>query len=38
MEDAMRVARRMLSFDTDRETMNYLRVEMRRIMPEAYSD
>lgn len=38
MEEAMRVARRVLSFDTDRETMNYLRVETRRIMPEAYSD
>ena len=32
---AVRIARRALSFDTDRQVSNYLRDETRRIAPEA---
>ena len=36
MEQALQVARRVMSFDSDKEVVNYLRVETRRILPEAY--
>jgi phosphotransferase system enzyme I (PtsI) len=35
MARAVRVAKRALSFDTDRQVSNYLRDETRRIAPEA---
>ncbi len=38
MEQAMAIGKRVMSFDTDKETINYLRVEMRRILPEAVGD
>ena len=37
MEQALQVARRVMSFDSDMEVTNYLRVETRRILPEAYA-
>ncbi|MFA6133784.1 MAG: phosphoenolpyruvate--protein phosphotransferase [Phycisphaerae bacterium] len=37
MEQALQVARRVMSFDSDKEIVNYLRVETRRILPEAYN-
>jgi phosphotransferase system enzyme I (PtsI) len=37
MEQALQVARRVMSFDSDKEVINYLRVETRRILPEAYA-
>ncbi len=36
MEQSLRVARRVMSFDSDMETLNFLRAEIRRIMPEDY--
>ena len=36
MEQALEVARRVMSFDNDKEIINYLRVETRKIIPEAY--
>ena len=36
MEHALQVARRVMSFDTDMETLNYLRAETRRVLPEEY--
>jgi phosphotransferase system enzyme I (PtsI) len=36
MEQALQVARRVMSFDSDMETLNYLRAEIRRIMPEEF--
>jgi phosphotransferase system enzyme I (PtsI) len=38
MEQAMAIGRRVMSFETEKETVNYLRVETRRVLPEAYSD
>jgi hypothetical protein len=38
MEHAFGVARRVMAFDSDRETINYLRVETRKILPEALSE
>ena len=38
MEQARQVARRVLGFDTDSETLNYLRAETRKLLPEAYAD
>jgi phosphoenolpyruvate-protein phosphotransferase (PTS system enzyme I) len=38
MEQAMEVARRVMSFDSDKEIINYLRMETHRLMPEAYPD
>jgi phosphotransferase system enzyme I (PtsI) len=38
MEQALAVARRVMGFDTDRETMNYLGAETRSVLPEAYAD
>jgi len=35
---AKQVAQRVMSFDSDMETMNYLRVETRQILPEALTD
>ena len=31
-----RVARRVMSFDSDREVVNYLRDEVRKALPEAF--
>jgi phosphoenolpyruvate-protein kinase (PTS system EI component) len=36
MEQALQVARRVMGFDSDMETLNYLRAEIRRIMPEEF--
>jgi phosphotransferase system enzyme I (PtsI) len=36
MEQALQVSRRVMNFDSDKEILNYLRVETRRILPEAY--
>lgn len=38
MEQANEVARRVMSFDSDKETINYLRAETRKVLPEAYAD
>ncbi|MGB2824815.1 MAG: phosphoenolpyruvate--protein phosphotransferase [Phycisphaerae bacterium] len=38
MKDALRVARRVMGFTSDRETTNYLRVETRKVVPEAVAD
>jgi len=36
MEQSLQIARRVMGFDTDSETLNFLRVETRRVMPEEY--
>ncbi len=36
MEQSLQVARRVMGFDSDSETLNFLRVETRRVMPEEY--
>jgi hypothetical protein len=33
MEQALQVARRVMSFDSDKEIINFLRVETRRVLP-----
>jgi len=38
LEHAKRVARRVLRFDWDKEILNYLRAETRKILPEVYAD
>ncbi|GAG32741.1 unnamed protein product, partial [marine sediment metagenome] len=38
MEHAVRVTRRAMDFDSDKEVINYLRMETRQILPEAYAD
>jgi phosphotransferase system enzyme I (PtsI) len=38
MEQALQVARRVMSFDSEKEIVNYLRVETQKVMPEAYSE
>ena len=38
LEQATDVAARVMGFDSDLETMNYLRVETRRIIPEAFAN
>lgn len=38
MEQAMYVARRVMSFDNDKEILNFLRAETRKLLPQAYSD
>ncbi len=38
MEQARKVARRVMQFDSDKEIINYLRVQTRQILPEAYTD
>ena len=35
MSDAQRIAKRVLRFETEREVVNYLRDETRKILPEA---
>jgi hypothetical protein len=36
MDQARQVARRVMSFDSDKEVTNFLRVETRRVLPEAF--
>jgi len=36
MEQSLQVARRVMGFSSDSETLNFLRVETRRVMPEEY--
>ena len=36
LEQALQVARRVMTFDSDKEITNYLRVETRRVLPEAF--
>ena len=38
MEQSLQVARKVLSFDSDKEIINYLRAVTRRILPEAYGE
>ncbi|MHC4981891.1 MAG: phosphoenolpyruvate--protein phosphotransferase [Planctomycetota bacterium] len=38
MAEARQVAKRVMDFDSDKETINYLRSELRNILPEAYAD
>jgi len=38
VEHAVRVARRAMSFDSDKEVINYLRSETRQVLPYAYAD
>ena len=38
MEHAGRVANKVMSFHSDIETTNYLRAELRRVLPEMYAD
>jgi phosphotransferase system enzyme I (PtsI) len=38
MDHARQVARRVMSFDSDKEIMNYLRSELRKIMPQGLMD
>ncbi len=38
MEQSLQVARRVMGFDSDMETLNYLRAEIRRVMPEEYAE
>ncbi len=38
MEQAFRVGRKVMSFENDKETINFLTVETRKVLPEAYGD
>jgi len=38
IEHAFRVAQKVMSFHSDIETLNYLRAETRKVLPEAYAD
>ena len=38
MEKAVKVARRVMTFDSDQEIINYLRVTAREVVPEAYAE
>ena len=38
LERANEVARRVMTFDSDKEVINYLRAETRKVLPEAYAD
>jgi phosphotransferase system enzyme I (PtsI) len=38
MEQALQVARRVMSFDSDKEIINFLRVETRRVLPGALTE
>ena len=38
MEQALQVARRVMSFDSDKEITNFLRVETRRVLPGALTE
>jgi len=37
MEESLRVARRVMGFDSDQEITNFLRAETRRVLPEAFA-
>ena len=38
MEHALHVSRRVMGFEIEVETINYLRAETRKVLPEAYTD
>jgi len=38
MEQALQVARRVMSFSSDKEIVNYLRAETRKVLPEVFAD
>ncbi|MFP4052940.1 MAG: phosphoenolpyruvate--protein phosphotransferase [Phycisphaerae bacterium] len=38
LEECVQVARRVMSFDSDKEIINFLRAETRRVLPEAMTD
>jgi len=38
LEQANEVARRVMSFDSDKEIINFLRAETRKVLPEAYAE
>ncbi len=38
MEQALEVARRVMNFDSEKEIINYLRMETHKLLPEAYPD
>ncbi len=38
LQQAFQVSQRVMTFDSDKETMNYLRVETRKILPEAFAE
>jgi len=38
VRQCLEVARRVMSFDSEKETINYLRAESRKVMPEAYRE
>jgi phosphoenolpyruvate-protein phosphotransferase (PTS system enzyme I) len=38
LEECVRVARRVMTFDMDKEIINFLRAETRRVLPEALAD
>ncbi len=38
MEQAFEISRRVMSFETEKETINFLGVETRKVLPEAYVD
>jgi phosphotransferase system enzyme I (PtsI) len=38
LDQALQVARRVMTFDSDKEITNYLRAETRKLLPEAVSD
>jgi phosphotransferase system enzyme I (PtsI) len=38
MEQARKVARRVMQFDSDKEIINFLRAQTRQVLPEAYTD
>lgn len=38
MDHARKVAQKVMGFDSDHETINYLRAETRRVLPEAHTD
>ena len=38
LEQALQVARRVMSFETEKEIINYLRAEVQKVLPEAYAE
>jgi phosphotransferase system enzyme I (PtsI) len=38
MEQAVKVARRVMTFDGDQEILNYLRVATRKVLPDSYTN
>ena len=38
MAQALQVARQVMNFDTEKEIASYLRMEIRKVLPEAYTD